>query len=125
MQDLGLGLDADEWDGIVEMVQEELTSEDCTLEESVINASLNSIQGPQKENILHLFKALALLPEDSRCPLPIIAMMFESVAKADAQVMKRCFVASTFRTKRRPLICYFRRLVYLPQLPCRRRQLSL
>ena len=88
--DLGVGLESDDdWEGIVELLREEFAGEKRTVEESVIAASLNSIRGPHRENVMHLFKSLALLPEDCEPPVQIISMMCESVALTDGSFMKR------------------------------------
>jgi hypothetical protein len=97
VQDLGIGLDESDWEGIVEMMQEEFAGEQRTVEEVVIAASLNSIRGPQKESVMHVFKSLALLPEDTVVPLPIISMMCESVPLADGSFMKRPSILTTRR----------------------------
>ena len=96
--DLDIGLESnDDWEGIVELLREELAGEKRTVEESVIAASLNSIRGPHKEKVMHLFKSLALLPEDCEPPVQIISMMCESVALADGSFMKRPNVLNTRR----------------------------
>eukprot|EP01043_Picozoa_sp_COSAG02_P007665 COSAG02_NODE_233_length_27847_cov_20.383055_20_plen_240_part_00 len=97
VQDIGLGLEVDEWEGIVDMMREESADKERTVEESVICASLNSIRGPQRENVLHMFKALALLPEDAVVPPLILAIMFEAVPKLDGTFRKRPNVLTTRR----------------------------
>eukprot|EP01043_Picozoa_sp_COSAG02_P053251 COSAG02_NODE_5854_length_3987_cov_169.941872_3_plen_401_part_00 len=96
VKDLCLGLDAADWEGIVDMMKEE-SDDKRTVEQTVISASLNSIRGPLKESVLHLFKALAMMPEDAVVPLPIVAMLYESVAKPDGTHMKRPNMLSTRR----------------------------
>ena len=95
--DLGIGLESDDWVGIVEMMREEFADEKRTVEESVIATSLNGIRGPHKDNVLHLFKSLALLGEDIVVPLPIVSMMYESIPRADGSFAKRPTILMTRR----------------------------
>lgn len=97
VQDLGIGLNESDWDGIIDMMREEFSDEKRSVEESVIAASLNSIRGPLKESATHLFKSLALLPEDGVAPLPIVSMMCDSVARADGTFMKHSTMLTTRR----------------------------
>ena len=60
-----------DWAGVVAVLREEFGegSHTRTMEENVIASSLRSISGSQKANVLVLFKALALVPEDTWCGL--------------------------------------------------------
>ncbi len=95
--DLGIGLESDDWEGIVEMMREEFADETRSVEESVIATSLNGIRGPHKDSVLHLFKSLALLGEDIVVPLPIVSMMYESIPRTDGSFMKRPTILMTRR----------------------------
>jgi hypothetical protein len=72
------------------------TDGERSVEETVIAASINSIQGAQKHSVMHLFKALALIPEDTVVPLEIIAMMYESVPQTAGGPTKRPSVLNTY-----------------------------
>jgi hypothetical protein len=71
--------DAD-WGDVVRIMRDEFAANKSqqTVEEIVIATSLKGIHGAQAENIVSLFKALALIPEDTRCPLDVMAMVFEA-----------------------------------------------
>ena len=99
VQDFGIGLEAKEWDGIVSEMKEAFAENDGarSVEESVIAASVNSIRGAQTQSVVHLFRCLALVPEDTVVPLEILAMMCESVPEAGGGYTKRPSVLSTRR----------------------------
>jgi hypothetical protein len=94
LADAGVGLDPAEWDGVMDLMQQS-TSDMRSVEESVILASLNSIRGAQKDNITHLFKSLALLPEDAVAPLPLISLMYEATPNKDGGTTKAPSIFST------------------------------
>lgn len=93
--DAGIGVDAAEWDGVVELMQESASDDKRSVEESVILASLNSIRGGQKENITHLFKSLALLPEDAVAPLPLLSLMYQATLYKDGSQPRPPSILST------------------------------
>ena len=78
--DLQFGDVNDDWAGVLEMLQDEFeqNGQTRTIEESVIAASLRSIGGARRENIVNLFMAMALIPEDVFAPLDILAMIYEA-----------------------------------------------
>ena len=65
------------WADIVQVMKEEFES-NKTVGETVISTSIKGLRGAQRENIVLLFKSLALIPEDTPCPLNIMAMIFEA-----------------------------------------------
>eukprot|EP01051_Picozoa_sp_SAG22_P008138 SAG22_NODE_604_length_8628_cov_4.245984_6_plen_277_part_00 len=67
------------WDEIIAMMKEEFAS-NKSVGETVITTSIKSLRGPQRQNIVLLFKSLALIPEDTACPLSILAMIFEAAS---------------------------------------------
>jgi hypothetical protein len=102
LADAGIGMDPAEWDGIVELMQQSVSEDDKrSVEESVILASLNNIRGGQKENITHLFKSLALLPEDAAAPLPLLSLMFEATPSKDGSTKKAPSIIATVRRSSR------------------------
>jgi hypothetical protein len=73
---LGVG---ESWAGVVAMLREEFQGEDGAaraMENSVIRSSLKSIKGKGKTQIIQLFSAFALIPEDTPCPLDILELMY-------------------------------------------------
>eukprot|EP01045_Picozoa_sp_COSAG04_P015045 COSAG04_NODE_1165_length_7994_cov_50.104370_3_plen_574_part_00 len=70
----------DDWDGVVELMQEEFSDsgQDRSMEERIIRTSLSAIKGPHRDKILRLFYALAIVPEDTRIPIELVAMLFEA-----------------------------------------------
>ena len=48
------------------------------MEERIIRTSLNAIKGPHRDKILRLFNAFAIVPEDTRTPIEVVAMLFEA-----------------------------------------------
>ena len=95
VKEFGVG-EADDWDGIVELMKEEF-AESGDVAEAVISASIHSIHGSQKQNVMHLFKALALLPEDTMCPLEVVSLMCQAVPAEDGGKVKRPNVLNTRR----------------------------
>ena len=67
-------------DGLLLILQEEFAAggQQQTVEESVISTNLKSIKGPQRQQICNLFYSLALVPEDVRCPLDVVAVVYEA-----------------------------------------------
>jgi hypothetical protein len=47
------------------------------MENSVIRTSLKGIKGRHREQVIQLFCGFALVPEDTHCPLEVLAMIFE------------------------------------------------
>ena len=60
-----------------------------SVEDTVILTSLKSITGTHAENIMMLFKSLALCPEDTVVPLGMLAMLFQAGASTEAKPVKR------------------------------------
>eukprot|EP01047_Picozoa_sp_COSAG01_P042920 COSAG01_NODE_3777_length_5704_cov_34.622658_2_plen_714_part_00 len=81
---------AADWDGVVEMMKEEFAENDeqRTVEQAVISASMKSICGRHAKSVMHLFKSLALLPEDAVVPIDIVSIMFTSVLGDDGSSKK-------------------------------------
>jgi hypothetical protein len=79
----GLGV-TDDWREVLELMQEEFqeSAQDRSMEERIIRTSLSAIKGPQADNILRLFHALAIVPEDTRIPIEVVAMLFEAEGEA-------------------------------------------
>lgn len=71
---------ASDWSWVVRVLREEFAANGQTrsAEESVIEISLGQIKGAHRDSILALFKSLALLPEDTLCPLEVVRMMYEA-----------------------------------------------
>ena len=72
----------DDWEGVLDLMREEFkdTGHDRSMEElteGIIRTSLNAIQGAHCDNILRLFNAFAIVPEDTRVPIEMIGMLFE------------------------------------------------
>lgn len=65
------------WADTVTLLRDEFAS-NKTVGETVISASLKGLRGAQSKSVTLLFKALALIPEDTICPLNIMVMIFES-----------------------------------------------
>eukprot|EP01047_Picozoa_sp_COSAG01_P033033 COSAG01_NODE_2413_length_7745_cov_2.532304_7_plen_355_part_00 len=82
--------EAADWEGVVEMMKDEFAENDeqRTVEETVISVSMKSIRGGHAKNVMHLFKSLALLPEDAVVPVEIVSIMFHSVHGDDGSSMK-------------------------------------
>jgi hypothetical protein len=80
--------DGDDWRGILEALEEEFDQGGRTqsMEESVIAASLRGIQGRHRTEILALFRAMSLIPEDVQPPLEVLAMMYEAEVSSDDDV---------------------------------------
>eukprot|EP01052_Picozoa_sp_SAG31_P012614 SAG31_NODE_742_length_12424_cov_16.082353_5_plen_93_part_00 len=49
-----------------------------SMEESVIATSLKAIQGAHRDNIILLFRALALAPEDAQLPLEVTIRLYQA-----------------------------------------------
>lgn len=70
----------DDWDGVVDLLREEFsdTGQDRSMEERIIRTSLNAIAGAHRTQILRLFNAFAIAPEDTWIPIEIVAALFEA-----------------------------------------------
>ncbi len=89
VKDLELDSSAD-WDGIVSLLKDEFADGDSkTIEDTVIKSSLNSIRGSHKDNIISLFKCLALVPEDTTVPLEILPFIFQAGCSTDEDTATR------------------------------------
>lgn len=77
MHEMGV---TDDWEGVVELLREEFSESDqeCSMEERIIRTSLNAIAGPHRADILRLFNAFAVTPEDMQLPIEVIAALFEA-----------------------------------------------
>eukprot|EP01052_Picozoa_sp_SAG31_P030464 SAG31_NODE_3127_length_4646_cov_6.057620_2_plen_484_part_00 len=80
--------DGDDWRGILTALQDEFDQGGRTrsIEESVIAASLRGIRGKHRAEILMLFRAMCLIPEDVQAPLEVLAMMYEAEVSSDRDV---------------------------------------
>ena len=97
VKDLELEATAD-WDGIVSAMKEEFADGSRqSVEDTVILTSLKSITGTHKDNVITLFKCLALVPEDTVVPLDALAMIFEAGASTDEKPVKRPSILSIRR----------------------------
>ena len=69
-----------DWEGVVDMMEDEFsdTGQDDSMEERVIRTSLSGIKGPHRDNVLRLFYAFAIVPEDTRTPIEMVRMLFEA-----------------------------------------------
>eukprot|EP01051_Picozoa_sp_SAG22_P002544 SAG22_NODE_115_length_19315_cov_10.458368_5_plen_1113_part_00 len=72
----------DDWSGVLAMMKEEFDAAQ-SVEETVIATSVRGITGPQRANILTLFKCFALLREDCECPPEVLQMLFEALAASE------------------------------------------
>jgi hypothetical protein len=86
------------WADIVQVMRAEFAS-NKTVGETMISTSIKGLKGAQRENIVQLFKSLALLPEDTACPLDIMALVFEA----------SCASTSASVPAKRPMIISIRR----------------
>ena len=69
-----------EWGGVVELLEEEFSEggQHRSMEERIIRTSLRAIKGPHRKNVIRLFHALAIVPEDTRVPIEVVRMLFEA-----------------------------------------------
>eukprot|EP01050_Picozoa_sp_SAG11_P013285 SAG11_NODE_1540_length_4722_cov_2.812243_3_plen_1121_part_00 len=89
VKDLELDSTAD-WDGIVSLLKDEFADGDSkTIEDTVIKSSLKSIRGSHKDNVISLFKCLALVPEDTVVPLEMLTFIFQAGCSTDEETVKR------------------------------------
>jgi hypothetical protein len=67
-------------DEVYQHLQDEFSTggQQQTVEEVVIRTTLKSIKGVDQKEVINLFYSLALIPEDVRCPLDIVSIVFES-----------------------------------------------
>eukprot|EP01048_Picozoa_sp_COSAG05_P000269 COSAG05_NODE_7_length_42457_cov_58.929152_26_plen_185_part_00 len=110
VKDLELDASAD-WTGIVSVMKQEFKDNNSrqSVEEAVILTSLKGLQATaQQKNAVSLFYALALVPEDIRCPLEIMAMLFEACAPTNPALEK---AAKDVPTVKRPSIMSIRRML--------------
>jgi hypothetical protein len=72
--------EADDWSGVLSDIREEFEDSDSktSVEEAVISTSLKAIRDVAKGSAVALFRALALVPEDVRCPLDVLSMVYEA-----------------------------------------------
>ena len=72
----------DDWSGVLELMKQEFndSGQERSMAERIIRTSLNAIKGPlasDRDNILRLFRAFAVVPEDMRIPIEMVGMLFE------------------------------------------------
>ena len=61
-------------------------AEASSMADKVIMASLANIRGATKQQVVHLFNAFALVPEDTFCPLEIMTILYEAEVLAQQTV---------------------------------------
>lgn len=83
-QEIGLGGD---WSGVVELLKEEFSDggQARSMEERVIRTSLNAIHRHERNavQIVRLLHAFATVPEDTRVPLEVMAMLYRAEGDPD------------------------------------------
>eukprot|EP01050_Picozoa_sp_SAG11_P000360 SAG11_NODE_10_length_27955_cov_15.365235_12_plen_316_part_00 len=91
-----------DWAEILQMLKDEFAENDNrqSMEETVIATSIKAIKGSQRENIIQLFKSLALVAEDTACPLSITAMVFEACESTEPAMAQRSIRPSITQTRR-------------------------
>eukprot|EP00729_Bicosta_minor_P011701 gene11701-19336_t len=77
LKTMSLSID-DDWSGVVAVLKSEFGEggQARSMENSIIRTSLKSVRGSQHDEVVQLFHAFALVPEDTVCPLEIIGIMF-------------------------------------------------
>ena len=64
---------------VVELLQEEMAAvQESSIEEGVIRASVKSIPETIQKNVVRLFHAFSLVPEDCQIPLDVLGMIYEA-----------------------------------------------
>jgi hypothetical protein len=73
-----MSLDRD-WSEVLTVLKEEFGEggQVRSMENSVIRTSLKGIKGRHREQVIQLFCGFAMVPEDTHCPLEVLAMIFE------------------------------------------------
>jgi hypothetical protein len=66
----------DSWSDLVGLLKEELSA-NLSVEESVIRASVKAIPIEIREQVVQLFTAFALVPEDAFVPLAVMGMLYD------------------------------------------------
>jgi hypothetical protein len=54
------------------------------MEEHIISTSLKGIKGPSSKQVIALFKAMALIPEDQTCPVEMMPLIYQAEADGAA-----------------------------------------
>ena len=89
LAEFGLSGGDSDWAGILTEIQEEFAQSDQTknMEDHIIATSLKGLAGAQKSQIVALFHAMALLPEDQHCPLEVLPWLIhaDSMDSANAR----------------------------------------
>ena len=69
-----------DWTDVVSLLEEELNDPDSTLsiEESVIRASIKAIPANLQTEVTRLFRAFALVPEDTYVPLEVLGRIYDA-----------------------------------------------
>ena len=78
-----------EWHGVAAVLRDEFAGDDAeasSMADKVIMASLGNVRGATKQQVTHLFMALALVPEDTFCPLQTMTTLYEAELLAQATV---------------------------------------
>ena len=72
--------EASEWTDVVALLEEELKDPfgSMSVEASVIRVSIKAIPKKIRANVVRLFYAFALIPEDTPVPLPVLGMIFDA-----------------------------------------------
>lgn len=70
----------DNWSGVIELLKKELAAkhEGESVEEGIIRASVKSVPRKIRKQVLQLFTAFALIPEDVVVPLEVIGMIYDA-----------------------------------------------
>ena len=83
------------------------------MEEHIIATSLKGIKGPATKQIITLFKAMALLPEDQAVPVEVLPLLFQAEADG-AESMQGQKQPSLLRVRKFLKTLIDRSLVRLP-----------
>eukprot|EP01050_Picozoa_sp_SAG11_P002065 SAG11_NODE_100_length_16863_cov_12.374911_7_plen_686_part_00 len=80
LEEYGLADGGADWEGILSEIKDEFGQSDQTksIEERIIATSLKSLKGPESQQIIALFHAMALIPEDQQCPLEVLPLLLEA-----------------------------------------------
>jgi hypothetical protein len=69
------------WAGVLDLLHSEVFSredQDCNITDTIFSSSLRAITGPHADAVRTLFRALGLVPEDTRVPLQALCMLYEA-----------------------------------------------
>jgi hypothetical protein len=70
----------DDWSGVLELMKQEFndSGQERSMAERIIRTSLKAIRGASRDNVLRLFRAFAVVPEDTRIPIEMVGMLYEA-----------------------------------------------